>query len=145
MAAANLDLLEGQVSDGCGQVHWDCAEADADRSACLLDVVDGEPGDRSGPLCIEEQQQADEAVFGLERVVVQQTSGGGPAGLLVHRPFHRSAGKLRSQVIFWARAQHTKWPASRRRRTSSPVIQRSRSLWRQEARVRFCFSSQFRR
>ncbi|MEV0746620.1 hypothetical protein OG345_03115 [Streptomyces sp. NBC_01220] len=85
MAAANLDLLEGQFSDGCGQVYRDGAEADADHSVRLLHVVDGEPGDRCGPLGIEEQQQAGEAVFGLEGVVVEQASGGGPAGFLVHR------------------------------------------------------------
>ncbi|MDX3232595.1 hypothetical protein [Streptomyces sp. ME19-01-6] len=61
MAAANFDLLEGQFSDGCGQVHWDGAEAGGDGSVRLLDVVDGEPGDRCGPLGIEKQQQAGEA------------------------------------------------------------------------------------
>ncbi|GAA1928747.1 hypothetical protein [Streptantibioticus ferralitis] len=85
MAAANLDLLEGQFSDGCGQVHRDGAEADADRSVRLLDMVDGEPGDRRGPLGIEEQQRAGKAVFGLESVVVQQATGGVPAGFDVHR------------------------------------------------------------
>lgn len=85
MAAANLDLVQGQFSDGCGKLDGDGAETATDACVCLLDVVAGEPGDRSGPLGIEEQQQAGEAVFGLERVVVQQTSGGGPAGLIVHR------------------------------------------------------------
>jgi len=37
-----------------------------DRSVRLFDVVDGEAGDRGGPLGIEEEQQAGEAVFGLE-------------------------------------------------------------------------------
>lgn len=85
MAAANLDLLEGQFSDGCGKLDWDGAEADADGSVRLLDVVDGEPGDRGGPLGVEEQQQAGEAVFGLEGVFVQQASGSVPAGFVVHR------------------------------------------------------------
>ncbi|CAM5258857.1 hypothetical protein SXANM310S_02564 [Streptomyces xanthochromogenes] len=62
MAAANRDLLEGEFSDGCGKLDRDGAEADADGSVGLLDVVDGEPGDRGGPLRIEEQQQAGEAV-----------------------------------------------------------------------------------
>ncbi|MFD4034771.1 hypothetical protein ACFWVP_30780 [Streptomyces sp. NPDC058637] len=148
MAAANLDLLEGQFSDGCRKLDRDRAEADADAAVRLVDVVDGEPGDRSGPLGIKEQQQASEAVFGLEGVVVQQTTGGGPAGLVVHRlggPFHRSAGKLRSRAIFWARAQRTKWPASWRRRASPLVIQRSRSACRQVARVKFLPSIQSRR
>ncbi|MEU1296268.1 hypothetical protein ABZ439_28030 [Streptomyces sp. NPDC005840] len=48
-------------------------------------MVDGEPGDLRRPLGIEKQQQAGEAVFVLEGVVVQQTAGGGPAGLVVHR------------------------------------------------------------
>ncbi len=85
MAAANGDLLEGQLSNGCGQLDRDGAEADADRPVRLLDVVDGETGDRCGPLGVEEQQQSGKAVFGLEGVVVQQASGGGPAGLVVHR------------------------------------------------------------
>lgn len=70
MAAANRDLLKRQFSDGFGQIDRDIAEADANCSAGLLDVVDGEPRDRGGPLGIEEQQQAGEAVFGLEGVVM---------------------------------------------------------------------------
>lgn len=49
MAAANRDLLLGQVSDGCGKLDLDDTEADADGSVRILDVVDGEPGDRRGP------------------------------------------------------------------------------------------------
>ncbi|MFB7076519.1 hypothetical protein [Streptomyces sp. NPDC056308] len=41
MAAANLDLLEGEFSDGCGKLDRDGAEADADDSVGLLNVVDG--------------------------------------------------------------------------------------------------------
>ncbi|MGP3987044.1 hypothetical protein [Streptomyces sp. 3N207] len=85
MTAANLGLSEGQFSNGCGKLDRDGAKANADSSVRLLDVVDGEPGDRRGPLGIEEQQQAGETVFGLEGCVVQQASGGGPAGLVVHR------------------------------------------------------------
>lgn len=55
------------------------------------------------------------------------------------------AGKLRSRAIFWDRARRTKLPASRRWRTSSLVIRRSRSTWRQEARVRSWPSSRSRR
>lgn len=51
-------------------------------------------------------------------------------------PFHLTAGKLRSRVIFWA-VQRTKWPAFWRSRTSSLVIQPSRSVCRQEVMVRF--------
>ncbi|MEU7599025.1 hypothetical protein AB0B79_39435, partial [Streptomyces sp. NPDC039022] len=58
MAPASRDLVEGELSDGAGQVDGDGAEADADGSVGLLDVVDGEPGDRRRPLGIEEQQQA---------------------------------------------------------------------------------------
>jgi hypothetical protein len=72
MAAADLDLVEGEFSDGCGKPDRDGAEVDADRSAGLLDAIDGEPGDRGGPLGIEEQQQPGEAVFGLEGAIVQQ-------------------------------------------------------------------------
>ena len=85
MAASGRDLLEGQFSEGCGKHDRDGAEADADGSVGLVDVIDGESGDRGGPLGVEEQQQAGEAVFGLEGVVVQQASCGGPAGLVVHR------------------------------------------------------------
>lgn len=84
MAAAGRDLLEGQLSNGCGKVDRDGAEADADRSVRLLDLVHGEPGDRRGPLGVEEQQQAGETVFGLEGVIVQQAAGGVPAGFVVH-------------------------------------------------------------
>ncbi|WP_329536911.1 hypothetical protein OG568_50880 (plasmid) [Streptomyces sp. NBC_01450] len=50
MTAANLGLPEGQFSDECGKFDRDGAEADADSSVRLLDVVDGEPGDRRWPL-----------------------------------------------------------------------------------------------
>ncbi|MFE6743176.1 hypothetical protein [Streptomyces tubercidicus] len=85
--------MEGQVGDGCGKLDRDGAEADVDGSVRLLDVVDGEPGDRRGPLGVEQQQQAGEAVFGLEGVVVQEAAGGGPADLVVDGlggavPFH---------------------------------------------------------
>ncbi|MFD7064511.1 hypothetical protein [Streptomyces sp. NPDC059906] len=85
MAAANRDLLSGQISDGCGKLDRNGAEADAHGSVRLLDVVDGEPGHRRGPLGIEEQQQSCQAVFGLESAVVQQAAGGVPAGFVVHR------------------------------------------------------------
>lgn len=58
MAAADRDLLSGQVSDGCGKLDRNGAEADANGALRLLDVVDGEPGARGGPLGIAEQQQA---------------------------------------------------------------------------------------
>ncbi len=48
MAAANRNLLKGELSDGGGQVDGDGAEAEADCSVGLLDVVDGEPGARAG-------------------------------------------------------------------------------------------------
>ncbi len=88
MAASDRDLLKGQVGDRAGQVDGDGAEAEADGSVGLLDVVDGEPGDRSGPLGTEEQQQAGEAVFGLEGVVVEQTAGGAPVRGKRGRPRH---------------------------------------------------------
>lgn len=43
-------------SDGCGKFDRDGAGLDADGSVGLLDVVDGEPGDRGGPLGMEKQQ-----------------------------------------------------------------------------------------
>ncbi|MEV7424223.1 hypothetical protein [Streptomyces sp. NPDC091212] len=44
VAAANCDLLEGQFSDGRGQVHRNGAEADADHSVRLLAVPTELPG-----------------------------------------------------------------------------------------------------
>ncbi|WP_159403856.1 hypothetical protein [Streptomyces sp. NRRL S-646] len=85
MAAVDRDLLEGEFSDGCRKFDRDGAEADADGSVRRLDVVDSEPLDRGGSLGIEEQQQAGEAVFRLESVVAQQSTGGVPAGVVVHR------------------------------------------------------------
>jgi hypothetical protein len=46
-------------------------------------VVDGEPADRCRGLGVEEQQQAGEAVFGFDGVVVQQAPGDVPAVLVV--------------------------------------------------------------
>lgn len=40
MAATNRDLLKHQVSGRFGQVDRNVVEPDADRSACLLDVID---------------------------------------------------------------------------------------------------------
>ncbi|KPC86574.1 hypothetical protein ADL35_09780 [Streptomyces sp. NRRL WC-3753] len=120
MAAADRDLLEGRFGDGCRQLDRDGAEAEADCSVGLLDVVDGESGDRRGPLGIEEQQQADEAVFGLERVIVQQTAAGGPARLVVHRlrwavravPSDGRAAESACDLL--GESQRTKCPASLR-------------------------------
>ncbi|MFE7045658.1 hypothetical protein ACFU9X_41530 [Streptomyces atratus] len=56
MAAANRDLSKGQFSERSGQVDRHVPEADADCSVSLFDVVEGEAGDRCGPLGIEEQQ-----------------------------------------------------------------------------------------
>ncbi|MFB7919294.1 hypothetical protein [Streptomyces sp. NPDC056061] len=85
MAAAGRDLLSGQVSDWCGKLDRNGAEADANGSVRLLNVADGEARDRRGPLGIEKQQQSGQAVFRLESVVVQQATGGFPASLVVHR------------------------------------------------------------
>ncbi|UDF08793.1 hypothetical protein LH646_15215 [Streptomyces sp. WA1-19] len=84
MAAAGGHLFQGQLGDGAGQGDRDVAEADADGPVRLLDVRGGQPGDRRWPLGIEEQQQASQAVFGPDGVVVQQTTGGGSAGIVVH-------------------------------------------------------------
>lgn len=55
MAAANLDLLECQFSDGCGQVHRDGAEADerghgpeARSSSAVPQVGQGRQSSASG-------------------------------------------------------------------------------------------------
>ncbi|WP_147266787.1 hypothetical protein [Streptomyces diacarni] len=40
----------------------------------FLYVIESEPRDRGGPLGVEEQQQAGEAAFGLEGVLVQEAA-----------------------------------------------------------------------
>lgn len=45
-----VTCLEGEVSDGGREFDGDGAEVDAGACVRLLDVVDGEPGDRGGPL-----------------------------------------------------------------------------------------------
>lgn len=74
VAATGGDLFHGQLRDGSRQGDCDVAEADAEHLVGLLDVVGGQPGDRCRPLCIEEQQQAGQTVFGPDGVVVQQAA-----------------------------------------------------------------------
>lgn len=58
------------------------SEANADRSVRLPDAVDGQPGDRRGPLGTE---RSNSSPARREGVVVQQAAGGGPGGFVVHR------------------------------------------------------------
>jgi hypothetical protein len=73
----------GQVQDveGLGEDDGLTAEPDTDLASGVLDVAEGEPADRRGLLGVEEDEQAGEAVFGLEAVVAEQPAGACPAGL----------------------------------------------------------------
>ena len=81
-----------------------------------LNVVQGEAADRGWPLGVKEKQEPGDAVFGSDRVVVEQAAG------LLHLvsasmtplgPPHLVAANSRL-VSFWALAQRTKFPAVRR-------------------------------
>ncbi|MEU9095657.1 hypothetical protein ACIOEW_40150 [Streptomyces sp. NPDC087901] len=62
----------GQLGDGLGQLNGCIAEVETYLLSADLDVLDGQSVDRRWPLCVEEEKQSCEAVFGLEGVVVQE-------------------------------------------------------------------------
>lgn len=66
----------GKRGDRFGQLDGHAAEAEPDGSLADLDLADGHPADRCRPLGVEEHEQAGEAVFRLERLVVQEPAGG---------------------------------------------------------------------
>ena len=72
---------EGKRGNGFGQHDGLVAETDEDPLVTGVDVVDGEAADRGRPLGVEQHEQAGEAVFGFDRVVVEQPPSLVPAGL----------------------------------------------------------------
>jgi hypothetical protein len=77
-------------SDGMG------AEAQRDGAVGDRHIVDAQMPDRGGPLGIERDEQADDAVLGDDRAVVQQPPRPVPACFEVQQPGGRSIAGLRS-------------------------------------------------
>lgn len=74
------DELEDERSERFGHVDGLTSEVDLHLVAAGVDVVEGEAADRGGPLGVEEYEQAGDAVFGFDGVVVEQTACLFPAG-----------------------------------------------------------------
>ena len=74
----------GDRGDRLGQLDGDPAELEPDGAvAAGLDLAGGHAADRRDALGVEEDEQPGEAVFGLERVIVQEPAGGVPPVLAV--------------------------------------------------------------
>ena len=101
-----------RAASGFGQDDGFAAEAEPTCLPSVVDVVEGESADRGGPLGVEQDEQAGDAVVGVERVVVQQPAGLLPAGLVVD-----DAG--RAVPIGWRRSR-------RRGRASGCLAQRTK-------------------
>lgn len=81
VAAAGGDELSDEGVDRRGEDDGLAAEPEAYLGVAGLDVVEGELADRGCGLRVEQDEQAGDAVFGLDGVVVQQSAGVLPAGL----------------------------------------------------------------
>ena len=103
-----------ECAERLGQDDGLAAEPEPHVLLVGVDLLEGEAADRGGPLGVEENEQAGDAVPGFEGVVVQQAAGVVPSGLGVDMPLgpsHPVAAKSRL-ISFWRRAQRTKFPAS---------------------------------
>jgi hypothetical protein len=81
VTAAGCGQLHGQGAEGLREDDRLAAQPDAHLAVCGLDMAEGEAADRRRSLSVEEDEQASEAVFGFEAVVVEQPAGLFPAGL----------------------------------------------------------------
>lgn len=80
------DDLPGQGIEGFGEHDGLVAETQAFFVVAGVDVMEGEAADRRRCLGVEEDEQAGEAVFGFEGVVVDQPAGLPPPGFGVDHP-----------------------------------------------------------
>src|SRR6266571_4152062 len=76
----------GQRGDRLGQLDGSAAEAEPDVEFAEADLADGHAADRGCSLCVEEDEQPGEPVFGLEVVVVQEPPRDVPAVLVIEEP-----------------------------------------------------------
>ena len=81
VASPGSDELQDQGVERCGEHDGLVAEPDAHLPAAGLDMAEGELADRGWPLGVEQDEQPGDAVFGFERVIVQQPACLFPAGL----------------------------------------------------------------
>src|SRR5205823_8384672 len=66
--------------EGVGQDDGFAAEPQPHLVFVGVNVVEGEAADRGGPLCVEQDEQPGDAVFGFDGVVVEQPARLLPAG-----------------------------------------------------------------
>ena len=116
VSATGRDDREDKRGDGFGQHDGLVAEPETDLPGAGVDVVDGEAADRGRPLGVEQDEQAGDAVFGFDGVVVQQPPGLVPSGLGVDDTAGTvpSDGGASRVVSFCFLAQRTKCRVSRR-------------------------------
>jgi hypothetical protein len=73
------DQAQHERGEGFGQLDRFASETQPHLLLVDVDVVEGEPGDRGGVLGVKQDEQSGDAVFGPDRVVVQQAAGLRPA------------------------------------------------------------------
>lgn len=95
-ALAGGDQLSDQGGQRLGKGDGDAAEGDGDGVAIVVDVLDGEPGDRGDALGVGQEQQPGDPIRDREGVVVEEPPGIGPAFLGVVRPGGVSGSRRRS-------------------------------------------------
>jgi hypothetical protein len=75
--------VRGERGDWLGQVDGHAAEAEADAVVAGLDLAGGHLADRGRAVGVEQDEQAGEAVLGLEGAVMQEPARGVPAVLVI--------------------------------------------------------------
>jgi len=69
----------GRVRRAFGEDDRVAAEAQSDVIVAGVDAGEGEAADRGGGLCVEEHEEAGDAVFDVDGLVAQQPTGLVPA------------------------------------------------------------------
>jgi hypothetical protein len=85
VASAVLNELQDEVGEGFGEDDGRAAELECDVVSGVVDVVGGEAADGPEVLGIEQEQEADDPVGGLQGVVLQEAGCVVPAFLAVVR------------------------------------------------------------
>ena len=80
MSAAGGGELEEECAEWLRQDDGFAAEPELHVLLAGVNMVEGQAADRGGPLGVEENEQAGDAVLGFEGVVVQQAAGVVPIG-----------------------------------------------------------------
>ena len=75
VASAVGDEVEDESGERFGEDHRVAVEAQSDAIVAGVDAGEGEVADRGGGLCVEEHEEAGDAVFDVGGLVAQQPTG----------------------------------------------------------------------